>query len=254
MRPLTMPRATLAPDVALTMLGASRAGARDAYLIPAAPDGDPFVYLASGIRIGVTDFFEIEATPHAFRLDPLGGYSFPSLGATLAYTGNVFEIGGQFRYFIPIDSEFLENTPSRGNLVLGVPAAIHLGTWGRIDTGAFVSLYFAKDGVGAQLAEISASPFMLDSGIPLEILFNLTEAFWVGVHHGLTIGDFENASDTIALPLGFEIGMTATDDNNPIADLGIQLDLPEFISPGHPEVVHENVYELAVWFRWFHPL
>ncbi len=254
MRPLTLPRATLAPDFGLSFAGRDK--------------GTPLTYLTSGIRIGVVDQFEIEATPHSIRLSPRSGYALPSVGFTGGYTGHTFEIGGRLRYFLGADSFYRDVGPGGG--VLGAPMAIHLGTWGRIDTGVFASMDFDGDiarastqrgpalgGTGFKIGlyEQQPSPFFVDSGIPLKFLFQPDEALWFGIHHGIAIYDFELAGDTFALPLGAEIGITATDDYNPVADLGFKLSLPEFIYPGDSnDVVHENVYQVGIWFRWFHHL
>jgi len=260
MRPLTVPRATLAPDIGLSFAGVGK--------------GTPVTFLTSGIHVGIVDEFEIEATIHSHRLSNnpstiLGGgwMVMPSVGFTGGYTGHVFEIGGRARYFFGVDTG--RNTGGPGALLLGVPMAIHLGKWGRIDSGGFVTLdfdsdltnarasrgVFAASGMRAGLYDSLASPMYQDSGIPVKFIFNPTEDFWLGVHHGVAIYDFDFAGDTFALPLGGQIGITASDDYNPIADLGFRVDFPEFISPGDDsDAVHEDVYEAAVFFRWYHHL
>lgn len=254
MRPLTLPHKTIAPDISVSAGGF---GARDQR-----------VFLASGIRWGIIDQVEIEVTPNAFRLSPNPAYVFPSLGITAGYTGHTFEIAGRARYFVGVDSD---SGVTAGALLLGVPMAIHLSRWGRIDTGAFVTLDFensletplstfgmvggtAASDFAVGLFNTPASPLYFDSGIPFHFLFQPVEEFWFGVHHGLTILDFENASETIALPLGAEIGLTASNDYNPTADLGFRIDLPMFIVPGRDDVIEEDAYELGVWFRWYHHL
>lgn len=252
-RPLTLPRMTLAPDISISAGGY---GARD-----------QAVFLNSGIRFGIIDEVEIEATPHSFRLSPNPAYAFPSLGITAGYTGNTFEIAGRVRYFIGVDSD---SDASAGALLVGVPMAIHLAKWGRIDTGAFVTLDFertfrtplpntnlflASSGVQAGLWNADASPLYLNTGIPFHFLFQPIQELWFGIHHGLSIIDFENASETLALPLGAEIGFSASNDYNPTADLGLRVDLPLFIMPGRDsDVIEEDAYELGVWFRWYHHL
>ncbi len=253
MRSITQPRATLAPDIGLSFAGQGK--------------GTPLTYLTSGIRIGIIDEFEIEATPHSFRLSPRSSYALPSLGITAGYTGHVFEVAGRARYFIGVDTNGSDY--GAGGLVLGVPMAIHLSTWGRIDTGGFVTMDF--DGMLANarvmrgprafsdfkvgLYELQASPFYTDNGIPLKFIFNPTEDFWLGVHHGIAIYDFDAAGDTFALPLGAEIGVTTSDEYNPVADLGFRVDWPEFIYPGDSnDALHEDTYEVGIWFRWYHHL
>ncbi|MBK6514027.1 MAG: hypothetical protein IPM79_31110 [Polyangiaceae bacterium] len=252
-RPLTLPRMTLAPDISISAGGL---GARD-----------QAVFLNSAIRFGVIDQVEIEANPHSFRLSPNPAYAFPSIGITAGYTGNTFEIAGRARYFIGVDSD---SDASAGALLIGVPMAIHLGTWGRIDTGAFVTLDFERTfrtpmsesglflgsgGVKAGLWNADASPLYLNTGIPFHFLFQPIQELWFGIHHGINIIDFAEPGETFALPLGGEIGFSASNDYNPTADLGLRIDLPMFLMPGRDsDLVEEDRYELGVWFRWYHHL
>jgi hypothetical protein len=249
-RPLTLPHKTLAPDVSISLSG---------YDV-----GDPTAVLSSGIRYGIIDEFEIEATPHAFRLSPDGAWAYPSLGFTAGYTGHTFEIAGRVRYFLGIDTEV--NDISGGVLLLGAPMAIHLAEWGRIDTGAFVTLAFdtllfastvggVDGGTRVGLVNSNASPFYTDAGIPFNLLFQPVPELWFGIRHGLSIYDFNDAGGTLALPIGAEIGITASDDFNPIADFAVRADLPQFFLPGRDgDVVEEKLYQLAAWFRWYYHL
>ncbi len=243
-RPLTLPYRTLAPDVAVSLAGVD--------------DNDPVSYLSSGVRYGIIDEFEIEATPHAFRLTPNPAFAYPSLGFTAGYTGHVFEIAGRARFFIPVDSALPGgDAGNNGALMLGAPMAIHLDRWGRIDTGGFVTLYLPKSGgdVVAGLIQQQASPFYTDAGVPLNFLFQPDPAFWFGIHHGFSVYDFNEAGETFALPLGVELGITASDDFNPIADFSVRADLPRLLLPGRDgDLSDENVYQLAAWFRWFYHL
>lgn len=251
-RPLTLPHQTIAPDIAISLSGYDTS--------------DPLVYLSSGIRWGIIDQVEIEATPHAIRLAPNFAFAYPSLGITAGYTGNTFEIAGRLRYFIGIDS--FDGDVNAGALLVGAPMQIHLGRWGRIDTGAFATFDFdgalstgIESSAGrssdfrAGLFNTSASPYIVDTGIPFHFLFQPVPEFWFGIHHGISIYDFDNASETFALPLGVELGISASDDFNPTADLGVRADLPQFFVPGRDgDVVEEKAYQLAVWFRWFYHL
>jgi len=253
MRPLTLPHMTLAPDIAISVSGFDT--------------NDPATHLSGSVKYGIIDQLEVEATPNAFRLAPRGAYAHPSLGFTAGYTGHVFEIGGRARYFLGLDSEDLDNFGS-GALLLGIPMRIHLSTWGRIDTGGFMTLDFDKStfgagptgdsGVRVGLTNTEASPFIglfgfSDTGIPFNFLFQPAEAFWFGIHGGLAIYDFSDVSESLALPLGAEIGFTASDDFNPNADLGIRIDFPQLIRPASDEDKFvEKAYSLGVWFRWYY--
>ncbi|MFO0552082.1 MAG: hypothetical protein U0271_27090 [Polyangiaceae bacterium] len=250
-RPLTLPHAVIAPDIAISAAGAEGAG--------------PFVFLSSGIRWGIIDQVEVEFTPHEFRLAPNPAWAYPSLGITAGYTGHTFEIGGRLRYFIGLDSDTWD--PNGGAMLVGVPMAIHLSNWGRIETGAFLTLDFSGVGGGSPflrdsangdvvvgLSDLNASPFFLDSGIPFRFLFQPLPELWFGIHNGIAIYDFSDAAETFAIPLGGEIGINASGLYNPIADLGVRVDFPRLFMPAASDPVQERTYEIGVWFRWYHHL
>ncbi len=246
---ITLPRRTIAPDIAIH---ASGEGSRDQRVI-----------LTSGLRWGIIDQVEVEVTPHSFRLAPNPAYAYPSLGITAGYTGHPFEIAGRLRYFVGIDSDAGIDA---GALLVGVPMAIHLGHWGRIDTGVFTTLDFENSvtaspsgfstttGVRAGLVNSQASPYYYEPGIPFYFLFQPIPEVWFGIHHGIGIYDFSDAKNTFTLPLGAEVGFSAASDYNPTADLGFKVDLPYFIVPGQSDPINEQAYELGVWFRWYHHL
>ncbi len=251
-RALTLPHKTLAPDISIAALGYD--------------EGTPITHLSSGIRYGIVDAFEVEATPHSFRLAPDGAFTYPSLGFTAGYTGDTFEIAGRARYFLGIDTDL--DDVNAGVLTLGAPMQIHLSKWGRIDTGIFTTLDL--DGVGrgstftqspnsdvqVGLYQLLASPLMVTPGIPFYFLFQPVPEFWFGVHNGLTIQNFDNVEgDSLRLPVGLEAGITASDEFNPVADLAIHLDFPAFFVPLRgDDVVEEKAYQLAAVFRWFYHL
>jgi len=241
----------LAPDISITATGY---GTRNQH-----------AYLASGVRWGLIDQVEVELTPHEFRLTPNPAYAFPSVGITAGYTGHTFEIAGRARYFLGVDSD---NGTGPGALLIGAPMAIHLAKWGRIDTGAFVTLDFdnkinpapddpsipGSNGFRGALVNTGASPFYVDPGIPFYFLFQPIPEVWFGIHNGISIFDFSDAKNTFALPLGAELGFSASNDFNPTADLGIKVDLPRFIVPGRSDPIEEQAYELGIWFRWYYYL
>ncbi len=237
MRSLTLAHKTLAPDIAISLSGQGT--------------DNSSTILSGGIRYGIIDQLEVEANPHAFRLQPSGAYAYPSLGLTAGYTGHAFEIGGRARYFIGIDSEDLDNV-NGGELLVGLPIHIHLSTWGRIDTGAFVTLDFRGDETRVGLFNTDASPAYFDNGVPVHFLFQPTESLWLGPHVGLAVYDFNDVAEELALPLGAEIGFTASDDYNPNADLGFRVDFPRLFMPGASDKIQEDFYSLALWFRWYY--
>lgn len=238
-RHITLPYMTLGPDVGLSVFGAGTL--------------DPNVYLASGIKWGITDHIEVELTPHSFRFSPNGAYAEPSLGATFLFFKSTVEMAGRVRFFAPIDTG--NSGDAAAVLGLTVPVWIHLGHVARIETGATVSIK-VNSPVVSGLVERSPSPVLEEPGIPLKFVFQPVEPLFLGVGTGLTISDFSNAKSTTALPLGAVIGVTAsTEQHEPSADFGLRFDLPRFISPNDPnDKVLEDVYQVAGFLRWYYYL
>ncbi len=251
-RHLTVGWHTLAPDIAISLFGVGKA--------------NPAVFLTSGIRIGIIDTLEIEATPHSFRLAPNGGYYLPSVGATWNFVQTTpFDMGVRARFFIPADSH--PNTDPGALLVGGVPIIIHLGSVAKIDTGAMVSAQLtgpkgvapfgiASAGGKVGLVELTPSPFYAQPGIPLKFVFQPAEAAFLGVGTGLSIYDFKAVGETTAIPLGLTAGVTTSSKKDrPTADFGLNFDWPYFVTPGKAgDKVGENIYELAAWLRWYYYL
>ena len=237
-RHITLSYRTLAPDVSVSVWGAGKQ--------------DVNVFLMSGVRYGIVDQFEIEATPHAFRLTPEGGYFAPSFGATWNFIQTAFDMGVRARFFIPVDSG---QPGAKGTSVLsaGLPMIIHLGSYAKIDTGVNVTAAFAsKKKVG--LYEQTASPFMQEPGIPLKFVFQPDEALFLGAGSGFSLFDFDQKAESIAIPLSFRAGVTTSSKKKPAADFGVDFQWPEFATPASKahDKVHEDVFELGFWLRWYY--
>jgi hypothetical protein len=258
-RHITVGWHTLAPDFGLTVAGVGK--------------NNPTVYLSSGIRIGIVEQFEVEATPHAFRLYQKGGYYLPSVGATWNFVQTrPFDMGVRARFFIPADTHV--NTDPGAYLVGSLPIIIHLGSIAKIDTGGSVTALLTKPhgdlltssygptpfGIGASagrvgLVDLTPSPFYAQPGVPLKFTFQPADAAFIGVGTGLSIYDFKKSSETMTIPLGFSAGVTTSTKDRPNADFGINFDWPYFVMPGNrADHVGENIYEIAAWLRWYYYL
>ncbi len=241
-RHITLSYHTLAPDISVSAFGQAKQ--------------NPSVFLMSGIHIGIVDQFEVEATPHAFRLAPHGGYFYPSFGATWNFLQTrAFDMAVRARFFIPVDTASNTNGKPHATLVGGVPMIIHLGTIAKIDTGATVSMRFDKSTV-VGLVDTTASPFYLEPGIPVKFVFQPADAAFLGFTTGLSVYDFNKAAATTAIPLGFQAGVTTTSNKKPAADFGAKFDFPQFFTPGvkGTDKIAENVYEFGFWLRWYYYL
>ncbi|MFO0613248.1 MAG: hypothetical protein U0414_11690 [Polyangiaceae bacterium] len=238
-RHITLPYMTLMPDIGISVFGEGT--------------NDPNVHLSSGIHWGITDHIEVELTPNTFRFSPNAAYAEPSLGATFLFFKTTVEMAGRARFFAPIDSANMNAASAL--LGLSLPVWIHLGHVARLETGATVSIKVNKPVVSG-LFEVGVTPVLEDPGIPLKIVFQPAEPLFVGVGTGLTIRDFSNVKSSTFLPLGAQIGITASNEQHePSADFGLRFDLPHFIAPGDPnDKVLEDTYQVAAWLRWYYYL
>ncbi len=241
-RHLTLSYSTLAPDVGISGFGGGSA--------------TPDVWLSSGIRFGIIDQIEVEATANSFRLSPDAAFAEPSVGATFAFFQLAVEMAGRARFYIPLDSSHpgVKGDPI---LELALPVIFHLGSIAKIDTGVNFTLDFdnpTTNGLTEGLYEPLPSPVVQEPGIPLKVVFQPVKAFWIGTGTGVTIGQFNDAAGTIAIPLGFQAGVTTYDAKRPNADLGVRFDWPSLFTPGQTTKVHGDVYQFAAWLRWYYYL
>lgn len=234
-RPITLSRVTLAPDIGISVSGVAEA--------------TPLVMLTHTLRIGITDWFEVEASPNPIRLGPNPAFTQPSVGATVQFLHSAFDIGLRARFYIPVDSS--PEVAGDAVLVAGVPMAFHLGKVAKIETGAYGTFRFGDEIYG--LVHRIPSPFETDAGIPLKLIFQPDKAAWIGVDTGFGILSFEDAGDTSFIPLGIEAGVTAYGEYNPDADFGVKFAFPQFIAPGQgDDVVLEDVYSFTAFLRWYY--
>jgi hypothetical protein len=239
-RHITLSYMTLAPDIGISLFGGG--------------SGNPNVWLSSGLRWGIIDQIEVEATPHSFRFAPNAGYAEPSVGATFAFFRLDVEMAGRLRFFIPIDSSSrVVSPPSDPILEASLPFIFHLGHLAKIDTGINVSMDF-KSPISAGLTERLPSPLVEEPGIPLKLVFNPVPAFWLGFSTGYECARFDQAAETSFIPVGLQAGITTSTEKHPTADFGVRFDLPRLFSPGLPgsDKIQEDVYSFAAWLRWYY--
>jgi len=247
-RHITLSYMTLAPDVGISLFGGG--------------SGDTNVWLSSGLRFGIIDQIEVEATPNSFRLSPDAGYADPSIGATFAFFRLDVEMAGRIRFYLPLDSvlgvgysgtEKPNTGPMNASLELSLPFIFHLGKYAKIDSGVNVSMDFHSP-IGVGLTERLPSPLVEEPGIPVKVIFQPVPAFWIGAHTGFELQRFDDAAETSFIPLGAEAGITTYDAKRPTADLGVRFDSPRLFAPGATEKIQGDVYSFAAWLRWYYYL
>jgi hypothetical protein len=261
-RYLTLPHDTIAPDVGLSIMGYGRVTDLVGFYPPmffnslAGSGGfksGSTATVTSGLRWGIVDAVELELTAVSVRLAPDAAYSYPSLGITAGFTQSDFEIAGRLRYFVGIDSA-LRGVES-GILTAGVPTHIHVNDGFRIDTGVMLTAVLADGGTATGLYERTASPLFADPGIPLGLIFQTDESIWLGIRTGLSVFDFDAAKDTLAIPLGAELGFSQADDYNPVGDLSVRVDFPQFIRPATSlDNVSATAFGVGALYRWYYHL
>lgn len=220
-RPLTLPEMYLAPSLGFANLH-----------IESGPFSANAIIIAAGARFGITDDFEVEATPLTLQFGDVDeGYSFFMAGATYRFLKEEFEMAGRLRFAINTNPDLFIN-PS-------LPMRLHAGDIVRLDTGVNFTLVLPDGGDATPaLAGIGGltSPTGgllgagIEPGIPLNVDFQIVREFWAGLGTGFGAADMGEFGDSIFVPVGFRAGGTIPGgDDEPLVDIDGGFSFPYFI-------------------------
>jgi hypothetical protein len=242
-RPLTLPRGVLRGDVDLGYLR-----------VPSDPSASHVIALNIGAGFGITDDLEAGILLLPFYGEPeAGDYWFGHMALYGMYRfieGDV-EVGARLEVQLP--------TQTRGDaifgLTLGVPVLLRVHDRVRIDTGVQVSLALSPD-VTPGLMSFFAQPIPTrgTSGIPVVVNVALWDDYFVGVRTGLAIYDLTAPGNSTAVPLGFHVGTTLSSGQEPLADLALRFEWPEFVSSGGANAITAGFWQLTVAANLYFPL
>jgi len=242
-RPLTLPRLVLAPEIGFDVDHRPNQGAY----------GD----LDASGQFGITDDLMVDALVAPLQLwAPPGNANLvypnesrvqygettrnrgPSVGLTYRFLRGSTEIAGSLTGRV-----FTVPGLSGGAIIPSLPIRVHATERVRVDVVPTVNVEIATQspspgpvivGGGVPVPSgaaprTSANAVRVD--VPVSALYNLTEAFDVGVTSGLTIYDVNNADATTGIPLGGFLGYTIAGAHGPIADIDPYFTFPYLLMP-----------------------
>jgi hypothetical protein len=249
-RPLTLPEMTLSPHFSggLTHVEFGGLGGGAVNLIN----------LDAGASFGILDDLTVYAQPLTMLIGVADGgsevwYGTFRLGAIYRFLSTeVVDIGGQFEFGATGASDTIHLT---GKL----PVLLRFADLVRIDTGLALSGYFSTQGGGAAggLAQIGTGSTPLGpngAGIPVSVSFQLAEPVFLGLDTGFGIADFEDAGDSMFMPLGAHVGGTIASDDRPIVDLVGRFNFPAFLVSGDPEPPLTEIWQVGLDARAYFDL
>jgi hypothetical protein len=223
-RPLVLPHMVLSPSLGVTL-----------YHLDVGVFSDTFVMMGVGATLGLGDIAEVEVSPFTSALSPSFEYG-ATLGGTVRLVDTeMLELGPRLRMLFTTDGVGINP---------GLPVRLHVSDMVRVDTGVQLAINtneFTSRDTTVGLAGFGISPLTAQPGIPLEVTVNPIEQMWLNAGTGFGIASFEDAGDTIFVPLSLGVGGTVPVDDHPLVDVGAQFGFPYFIGtlPGADTVITE---------------
>jgi hypothetical protein len=221
-RPLTLPEMTLAPHFSGGVTHVEFGGFGAGNLIN----------LDAGASFGILDDLTVYAQPLTMLIGTGGGnsevyYGTFRLGAIYRFLSTeVVDIGGQFEFGATGANDVIHLT---GKL----PVLLRLADVVRIDTGLAISGYFPINGsAGGGIVSVGTGTTILGptgAGVPVSASFQLAEPVFLGLDTGFGIASFEEAGDSMFMPLGAHVGGTIASGDRPMVDLVGRFNFPVFL-------------------------
>lgn len=233
-RPLTLPSATLAPELDFQVAHVSLFGqSADA------------VGLSIGGAVGVSDDFTIRATVAPLILSPKVQYGSPVIGATYRFLKGDFEIGGSLDVALGFVNS---DNPIKAQIQPGIPMRAHIAKVARIDTGVFVPVLLVEQQSLSPSGASSSSDMKPHVGmsIPVAVNVDVAEPVHVGVQTGFTTL-FDDFGKNATIPLTFNAGFAIPGNTGPLVDIQPFFSFPGFLTPGaEGDAVHTNLWTAGV--------
>ncbi|MEQ9500034.1 MAG: hypothetical protein RIT81_24380 [Deltaproteobacteria bacterium] len=214
-RPLTLPRHGLVAGFAIPVATAPGRLGRT----------ERAVGFAAGGSFGVSDDFEVSASPVVLQLAPELLLGDATLAARYRFRGNdAIEVASTLRLKLPFQ-EALVATPQ-------VNVRIHAGDVFALDTGALLEFRFSN-------------PSIIAFGVPIRPTLQLGDHVFVGLDSALLIATLDLPVDSIIVPLAVSAGVSVGDDR-PVADLRATVEFPLFWIPAADDSLVTELYVLRV--------
>lgn len=188
--------------------------------------------LGIGVSYGITDDFEVGATPANIALSPKAEYGNPSVWAAYRILRTAIEIAPQLALVLPAQS--------------GTYLSIEPGFRFLAGLGSTTSLHWA---VNFPIHLTSGDPYV-DFAIPIQFRVNFTPQVYLHVDSGVTFSHFDSKQGSI--PFGFGVGYTLANNDAPFIDFELGFRLPRFVqTSGVGDAVSADFWEIAASASFF---
>jgi hypothetical protein len=238
-RPLTVPALTLAPQLSSTVDKLSTTTVQAIYNTPNAKSLN--VGVAIGASVGIVENIEVGAVVAPLQVLPSFSYGDPSVHGTFRFVKGGFELAGYINStFIThqgVDPQVTLPVLNSGAGVLlepGLLSRIHMGGRAKLDIGATVPIQ-----LGSAVHDIGLN-------VPVELAFNLIEAFHIGASSGFGIADVKAPALNSYVPLGLLAGVAIGNDDKPVFDIGALFRWPEFANPGKTQTIDTSDFQVGL--------
>lgn len=223
LRPMTLPRLTLAPELDLEV-------GRALNSVGTASSRYTLAGLNVGAAFGITDNIEVGAFVLPIQFAPSVSYgSGGDPAANLQLFGTFrflhakqVEIGARLRTY------FITTSGAGAQIVPSVPFLFHLGKIARID--AEIALPITARGSSAAPGSVNPGGAVVGVAVPVSFAINVIEPLYLGASSGVRVEDFGNAKRSFFIPLGFFAGFTIG-GRRPIVDLAAYFQWNHFAQP-----------------------
>ena len=189
-----------------------------------------FVGLAAGASYGITDDLEVGAMVLPLTLSPEVKYGNPSVYGQYRMVGGDVEVAARAEVWLPVEGDF--------RLQVGAPIWWKASPSVALRTGAFL-MFVASD------------PNQMVISIPVALVINATDNFWLGISTGLSFAVSDpGPGDTLAVPLGLELGYALADSGGaPLVDLVGSWQFTSFIAGGGGDTISASSWVASLGAR-----
>ncbi|MFT3769792.1 MAG: hypothetical protein QM820_30515 [Minicystis sp.] len=228
LRPLTLPRLTLAPELSVNV-------AHAALTIFGSSSDVNAVGINIGASFGITDDLEFQATFAPFVVAPseAAGYGDPIFGLTYRFIKGDVELGAR------LQAQILTHLGPGVTVSPSIPLLVRIGQHVRLDTGVQFAVATAHGGVAAGMA------------VPLVLNGSVTDNFHLGLSTGVGILNFEIPGESTYVPVGFQMGFAVPSSKGPVLDILPSFQWPYLFTPGADGKVNPSLFTVGVQFRGY---
>ncbi len=214
-------------------------------------DNQSLVASSLGLRVGLSDAFEVGLRPIAVRFTPDAAFRGFSAGFAVSHQVGPAQFGARLETFMSVESDALRM------VTLAFPLRLSFEPV-RVDTGLSLALLTAK-GTDPQLLLAArqrlTTPALEAQGVPVAFTFDIDDNAYVRASTGVLL-DFavSGGERTWLVPVGFAAGGSVGNARRTFADLSFALEFPFFYASDTDEVTTDTLQLRLianVFFRGF---